>query len=237
MSSIAKFVKDRIAELPVDEVFTYDSFGQTALVERRAVAKALSRLVKSGEVEVLCRGQFYKPAKCKYGSLGLAEEKQIRSLLRGGYVSGAEAFNRIGLTTQVPSVIEIAYPGVPYRKKVGSLKIQYIRSCVDKMPKNTELLVLLDALKEIGKIQDASPKRVATFVADKIKKFNYSEINELIQLARSYRPRVRALLGAILESCGLERQSRELLATLNPLSSYSIGVKDLLPNLKKWGFR
>jgi len=122
MSSIAKFVKDRIAELPVDEVFTYDSFGQTALVERRAVAKALSRLVKSGEVEVLCRGQFYKPAKCKYGSLGLAEEKQIRSLLRGGYVSGAEAFNRIGLTTQVPSVIEIAYPGVPYRKKWDPLK-------------------------------------------------------------------------------------------------------------------
>ncbi len=237
MESVAKFIKDRVAEMPVAEVITYGSFGTLALKERKAVAKALSRLVKSGEINALCRGKFYKPDKCQYGDLPLTEEEQLRSLLRGGYISGDEAFNRIGITTQVPAEVVIAAPGSTYSIKIGPMRVRYIRSRVESIPEKTELMVILDALMQIKKIQDTSVKKVIAFVVDKIKNNSTTEINELTQLAMAYPPRVRALLGSLLENSGFNSQSEELMATLNPLSRYSLGVKDVLPNYKKWGFK
>ena len=50
MKSVAKVVEEKIQRLPRGMVITYDTFGNLAVTERKAVAQALSRLAKRGEI-------------------------------------------------------------------------------------------------------------------------------------------------------------------------------------------
>jgi hypothetical protein len=69
---------------------------------------------------------------------------------------------------------------------------------------------------------------------NKIEKLEKKEKERLIQLVSSYRPSVKALLGAILEEL-VPEMSFELKKSLNPLSKYKIGISDIiLENKKKW---
>lgn len=218
-------------------MFTYDTFGQAAVTNRQALAKALSRLVAQGEIATLSRGKFYKPEKSEYGDLPLSEDEQLRGALRGGYISGAEAFNRLGISTQIPAEVVIATRGSTYRTKIGNIKIRYVKASAAVVPEKTELVMILDALKQVKKIQDASPQRVINVVKSRIENLSSNDISNLAQIGMSYPPRTRALLGAILESIGLSVPRDMLKNSLNPLTRYSIGTDDALPNLKNWGFR
>jgi hypothetical protein len=237
MENITRIVKDRVDEIPVAEVFTYSAFGQAAVTNRQALAKALSRLVAQGDIAKLSRGKFYKPEKSEYGDLPLTEDEQLRGALRGGYISGAEAFNRLGISTQIPAEVVIATQRSTYRTKIGNIKIRYIKSSAAAVPEKIELVMILDALKQVKKIQDASPRRVINVVKNRIENLSPNDISILAKISLTYPPRTRALLGAIFENIGLLTQRDMLKDSLNPLTRYSIGTDDALPNLKKWGFR
>jgi hypothetical protein len=50
-----------------------------------------------------------------------------------------------------------------------------------------------------------------------------------------YPPRVKALLGAILENIGANVEIIELKKNLNLLTKYKVGIKpEILPTIKKW---
>lgn len=74
----------------------------------------LNRLTKSNVIEPFYKGIYYKPSVTELGKMGLDINKVIkRKYLVGndgsikGYVTGAKLFNILGLTTQVPKVIDI----------------------------------------------------------------------------------------------------------------------------------
>ena len=68
-----------------------------------------------------------------------------------------------------------------------------------------------------------------------IKEFDSKRINDLIKCASSYPPRVRALVGALIESLRIEADLTRLRESLNPLTSVKIGLKENdLKTIKNW---
>ena len=64
--NITSQVKKKIEEFPEGYVFTSSDF-DLDLQYQTAIGKALNRLVKSGEIEKLAKGRFYKPQKTQFG--------------------------------------------------------------------------------------------------------------------------------------------------------------------------
>lgn len=234
MISAAKAVKRQIEQMPTGTVFGYDDFGVLAQTKRQALAQALSRLVKKGELKQASRGRFYRPAKNRFGDVPLTDAERLKNALENGYISGTAAFNRLGITTQIPAVIEIASPDKTYSTKIGRLRVQYIRSYVREIPQDVELLMILDAIKDIRSVPDASPDDVVSAVMPRIKKMERARIDNMVNFAKHYPPRVRAVLGAILECTQHKKRSAELKSSLNQFSKYKVGIRKSLPNLEKW---
>ena len=64
---------------------------------------------------------------------------------------------------------------------------------------------------------------------------NQISIKRLVKFALSEPPRVRALLGAISQDIGTNREElKPLKRSLNQLTSYRIGIKDSLKTAKDW---
>ena len=107
-TDIIKYKIDRFAE---GYVFTYSDFNIDVKNES-ALKVALYRLVKSGKIERLSKGKFYKPKQGIVGKLKPDEYEIVKDLLKDGskiigYISGYSIFNQFNLTTQVPKVIQI----------------------------------------------------------------------------------------------------------------------------------
>lgn len=234
--STARQVERRVSAIPPGEVFTYDAFSELA-ANKAAVAQSLSRMVKCGTLKKLGRGKFYRPKQGRFGELPLLEQEQLRPALRNGYITGTEAFNRLGLTTQISAQVVIAAPGKAYATRIGDLRVKYVRAQVPPTSENAELLMILDALKQIRRVPDASPDTIVSVLLKRLKKLNQRQATELVELGKKYQARVRALLGAMLEATNRPKLSARLKETLNPLTTYKAGVRNALPNSKAWNLQ
>jgi hypothetical protein len=121
------------------------------------------------------------------------------------------------------------------KQKTKNLTIEFSPSKVKISTANVPLLKLLDLLKYINKAPDVSIEAVLTTVKQEILKLENSKQKKLISLAKEYPPKVRALLGALLQSMGKWDFAFTLKETLNPLSSYKLNIDaSILPNKEKW---
>ena len=121
--SVIEAVRQKIAEVPTGKIFGYDLFGELAGTKRRALTRALSRLVKSEELKRAYTANFYRPDWCKYGAVPIFDAARIKSL-GNVYVTGFDAHNMLGISTQIPFVITIAHPTKHYRRRLGRLRIK-----------------------------------------------------------------------------------------------------------------
>ena len=102
----AEAIRSNIAKLPRGRPFTTSRFA--AQGSRGAVDRALSRMVRQGEIERLSRGVFVRHRTSRFvGAVipGIAEV--VRTIARDNgetvQVHGAEAARRFGLSTQAPT--------------------------------------------------------------------------------------------------------------------------------------
>ena len=103
---------------------------------------------------------------------------------------------------------------------------------------NYKYLEFLDALKDWKKIPDLDKKSCIEILTNILKKFNKKQTEELLNIALSYPPRVRAFLGALLEYSKKKINLNCLEESLNPLSEYKLGIsKDIVPTIKKWDIK
>ena len=101
--------------------------------------------------------------------------------------------------------------------------------------KETELLQILDALRDIKNILDNSSNDVVLLIKKIVKKFDEKKIKKMLELVNKYPPRVKALLGAILKEMGRWEEAYLLKKMLNPLTRYKIGISvQSLPNRDEW---
>ncbi len=236
---ITDIIKNKIDRFAEGYVFTYNDFDIDVRNES-ALKVALYRLVKSGKLERLSKGKFYKPKQGIVGSLKPDEYEVVKDLLKDGnkvtgYITGYSIFNRFNLTTQVPNVIQI---GVNLDKKGikrGIYSIKFVRQWNKITKKNIPLLQLLDCIRFIKSIPDTNLEKSFKQILNLIQKLPDADKNYLTDLATNYPPAARALTGAMLEEMGRNKLSGKLLKTLKSTTWYKLNVSsDLISNKQKW---
>ena len=128
---ISDIVRNKINRLATGYVFTYDDF-DISVENISALKLALNRMVKSGEIERISKGRFYKAKQGITGKLNPDEYEIVKDLLEDnnrivGYLTGLSIFNRFGLTTQLSNIIQIGSNVDKKTIKRGKYTIKFIR--------------------------------------------------------------------------------------------------------------
>ncbi len=231
--SVMSVVRKRIDQAQKGSLITYEKFSD--LKSPSAVALALSRLCKEGMIRRLQKGKYFKTKKTKFGELDPSDVEILQSLVgKDSYISGVSAYNRLGLTTQVPNEITIRGSKYSRRTRVGRLQIRYIRSKVEANSTVSNLLQLLDAFNNIKYIPDSDVNTSFMKLSELIRALEYNEKKQLARLACDYSPSVRAMVGAILDQIDVNL-AEKLKNSLNPLTTYKIGLTESpMANLSEW---
>jgi hypothetical protein len=236
---VAKKIEQQIQQLPDGATFDY----QTLKVDRNeyvAASKALERLIKKKTINRVSSGIFYKPKQSVFGELKPNEQELLKNYLfedgkRIAYITGTSLYNRLGLTTQTPKIVKIACRDKRIFASIGSIKGKAVKSYVDVTDKNYYLLELLDALKDFNRIPDLNSRSAISVLTNKFKLLSKKELDLVKTIALKYPPRVRALLGALLEQNITETDFSCLQDSLNPFSEYQFNIpEDMLPNGANW---
>lgn len=236
---ITEYIAFTIDRLPKGYVFTYADF-TSEVSQKEAVIKALNRMVASGKIAKLSKGKYYKPENTPFGNLQPTQAQVVKDLLEDdgkitGYLTGNSIYNKLNLTTQVSNTIQIGKNQVRPSFKRERYTIAFINQKNTITRENIPLLQLLDAIRYIKKIPDASIETSSKRFLAIIKNYSDKEINTLVRLALKYPPATRALLGALLEKLQKDFATEALFKSLNPITKYKLtGAKKVLSTAENW---
>ncbi len=240
--TISKKVEAEVNRVPIGSTFTYQTLA-VDFNEYAAAAKAIERLIKKKVIKRVSTGVFFKPKKTIFGELMPREDELLKNYLfeknkRIAYITGLSLYNKLGLTTQVPSTIKIASRDKRIFASLGNLKGKPVKSYIDVSDKNYYVLEILDALKDFKQIPDMDKKSGVLLLTDKIKNWDDADKKIALKYVLKYPPRVRALYGAIVENVLTPEEVKSLQDSLNPLSQYEYNISEaILPNAKNWNIR
>lgn len=236
---ITDIVINKINRFKSGYIFTYSDFNiQVDKVE--ALKKTLSRLVASGKIVRLSKGQFYKPEISEFGALRPKEYQVVKDLLEEGnktigYLTGLSVFNSLGLTTQVSNTIQVGTNIQKKPKKRGKYIIRFILQKNNITRENIYLLQILDSIRFINRIPDSIVSDSCQRLLVLVKKLDESDQQTLVKLAMKYNPGTRALAGAILDQSSETVITEPLYKSLNPVSEFSFNISEkVLRNKPKW---
>ena len=235
----SEYIALRIDRLPKGYVFTYADF-ITEVNQKEAVIKTLNRMVSSGEIAKLSKGKYFKPKKTSFGNLQPNQAQIVKDLLEEngkitGYLTGYSIFNLLGLTTQVSNTIQIGKNQVRPNFKRERYTIAFVKQKNTITKENVPLLQLLDAIRYIKKIPDASIEASCKRFLAIIKTLDEMTINTMVRLALKYPPATRALFGALLEQLKISNVTESLFKSLNPITKYKLtGAAKVLSTSEKW---
>lgn len=239
--SISHAVATRIRRGGDDRLWTYADFPG---VGRTALAAALSRIVKAGQLTRVRRGVYYRPRATMFGlstpdPTALADAV-LRARGEAPLPSGVGAFNQLGLTTQVSGAVTRAT-----RRSTAPTTIGRIRLYVTPRPLDAQKGIspderaALEALRKITRIPDATPETVLNRLGAQLRSGRL-EFERLARFAHAEPPRVRALVGALGDEIrhttgdrGVPAQAIDRLRkSLNPLTSFAVrGACTALPHV------
>jgi hypothetical protein len=128
---------------------------------RTAIDVALKRLVDQGDIQRAGRGVFYVPKS--HPILGvlappaqdLAEALAQRSGARL-FLTGSDAANRLGLSTQVPARAVFYTTGTPVRRKLGNRTLELRHRSLRMAAAASIVAAVIEALRTLGKKEAAS---------------------------------------------------------------------------------
>lgn len=239
---ISEIVTNKIDRFKTGYVFTYKDFSLP--VEKiNALKKVLSRLTESGKIIRLSKGRYYKPKEGIILPLKPDEYQVVKDLLEEngkiiGYLSGINAFNKLGLTTQVSNTIQISTNIDKKSRKRGKYTIRFIRQKNTITNENITLLQILDSIRFIKRIPDADINRSCEILRNIINNLSDEEQAYLVKLALKYNPATRALTGAILESIKGEAYVEALYKSLRGTTAFNLNISEnILKNKDKWQIR
>ena len=237
--TLAAQIREKIKKQAEGKTFGYADLG-ISKTDYQNAAKVLERLQKNGDIKKISKGVFYKPEQTVFGELQPDYSEQLRPYLfengkRIAYETGPSLYNRLGLTTQMAFRIKIASQNKRISINRGALKARAVKSYTAVTDTNYELLGLLDVIKDIKRIPDCAIANAVRIVSGKFKKLEDKEIRKVIQYALFYPPRVRGLLGAILEELNTNSDTMKLKESINPLTTFELGLKEKdLSTIKNW---
>ena len=237
-NSIARGILVRIRRGGGDRLWTYADF---AKLPTFAVAATLSRLAKKGVLRRVRKGLYYVPRTTRFGETSPDPTRVAAAVLNRRGIdwspTGPAAYNGLGLTTQVSPTTTLAV-----NRRVGNLAIGptirlRVRPYSAQRAADPRVRTLFDALRDIRRIPDNSPREIILKVRDLFSSRKLS-FNRVARLAKKEPPRVRAILGAIGSSLRLDpKVLADLKKSLNPTTTFRLGVGEVLPTAHAWGIR
>lgn len=239
--TIAQKIEDRINLIADGTVFSIDDLGLPNDWWENIRVK-LSRMVGKGIVQKLSKDKFYKPQKSAFGLLKPSLREIVKDIIYDkdgkttGYLTGYSIWNDMGLTTQVASIIMIASNKRRNPTKRGMYSIRFVFQPAAVTKDNIPFLQILDTIKFIKDIPDTNVAQSVLTLKSLIGNLQKDDVKKLLRLSAKYPPRVKALLGAILDNLGYEDITSDLNDTLNPGTKYKFGLGSthVLLNKEKW---
>jgi len=234
-----EYIALTIDRLPKGYVFTYADF-MAEVNKKEAVIKALNRMVKAGKIAKLSKGKYYKPEDTPFGILQPNQAQVVKDLLEEdgkivGYLTGYSIYNKLGLTTQVSNIIQIGKNQIRPNFKRERYFISFIRQKNTITKENIPLLQILDSIRYIKKIPDATIEASCKRLLSIIKNLSEKDKGTMVRLALKYPPVTKALLGALLEELKESSLIEPLYKSINPITKYKLkGAGNLLRAAGKW---
>jgi Family of unknown function (DUF6088) len=228
-----------INRLPKGYIFTYSDF-TIDVKSKEAVIKALNRMAASGKIVKLAKGKYYKPETTPFGNLQPNQTQVVKDLLEEnakivGYLTGYSIYNQLGLTTQVSSTIQIGKNQIRPNFKRERYNISFIKQKNNITKENIPLLQILDAIRYIKKIPDASIESSCKRLLAVLKNLPGQDNGTIVRLALKYPPATKALLGAMLDALQQDSVTEVLYKSINHITKYKLaGSAKVLPTTKKW---
>jgi len=236
-----KVIKE-IKLIPEGIVFTYEDISKNP-EEKEAVIKNLNRLVSSGELSKLSKGRFYRAKITPFGKLQPNEFETSKDLLEKkgkqiGYLTGFAVYNKLKLTTQIGKIIQIGRRDPKPSLQRGNYIIRFVKQNNEITKQNIPILQILDSIRYIKEIPDSTPSFLCNRFKAILSNLSPKDKDILVKLALNYSPATKALTGALLDEIGYSKLSEKLLQSLNPISSYKLGIsQEVLSNTTKWNIK
>lgn len=225
-------IRDRI-ERGGDRVWRFEDFSD---LPSSAVAQALSRLSKDGFLERLSKGIYYRSRATAFGrskpnpaALARLAEEPTRV-----FPAGLAAANLLGLTTQAPYRREVATSAMSLRRKlVGAETVIHTRRPEAWASLTQSEAAILDVLRRGARTSELPPQETLRKLLGLLR--DDGRLRNLMAVAATEPPRVRAMLGALAETMGEDPKNLEILRTsLNPFSRFDFGLLTALSNAHAW---
>ena len=228
----AKWIRQRL-DKGGDRLWRFEDFPG---VPASAVAQALSRLARQGELQRLSKGVYYRGRQTALGR-SLPNPTAIQRLAatrKTMFPAGVAAANLLGFTTQAAGRTEIATSALSLpRKLVGSKTLIHTRRPEAWAGLSEADAALLDFLRRGGRTSELSPEETVRRTVALLRKPQRFE--RLLKIAGSEPPRVRAMIGAIGEEIGKKPVAlKRLRASLNPISRFEFGMLKALSCASRW---
>lgn len=236
---VSRLIENKIAGIEPIKVFTIEDLG-FPMDWWENVRVKLGRMVKAGLIEKVGRGKYYRPKTSVFGNIEPLPNEMVKDLMYSngvlsGYVTGYSVWNQMGLTSQISNIIIIGTSRRRDALKRGNYEIRFIMQPNKITSDSIPLLQILDSLKLIKRIPDTTVDQSVRIIKKYIADLDENRLSSLVKLAMKYPPRVRASLGAILESIGNNQYLGKLKQSLNPTSTYAIGLTESTDmNLNNW---
>lgn len=154
-------------------------------LSENAVRQSVKRLVASGFLERYDNGIYY--ISKRGGLLGKSYldpsmviiRKYVENQLnKYGYITGLSFANQLGLTTQMPAVIEIVTNRESTNGRmlmVGNQKVRVKKSSISVSEDNAELLQLLDAIGQAEKYTELTIEETVDILITYIRKKKFTK--------------------------------------------------------------
>lgn len=202
----------------------------------QAVAQTLSRLTRTGMIQRLGKGLYYRARLTAFGPSkpNISKLRSLPVLRKGIFLSGIAAGNLLGFTTQNPAKAEISTDASSLpRLIVGKETIIHTRRPQAWRNLSQTETALLDFLRNRGESSELSAKGTKKKLLEHF--MAPGLFGKLLKVAESEPPRVRALLGAIGQEIGQPKNRLvPLKNSLNQLSRFDFGILFTLSYAREW---
>ncbi len=235
MPAVADTIRRRIENAAPERLWTFRDF--TSL-PTSAVAKSLSRLAKEGVVHRLRKGVYYKPKVSRFGALKPDPANVVAAVLDRKNVAwkpgGLSVWNVMGLTTQIAATPTFT-AGHRVRVTAPNGRVR-VSTAPTLRGLSVEERAALDALRDLRHVPDTTPDATIRRLLDLCREGRLS-FAKMMRAAKVESPRVRALLGLIGTLLGEPPESLAALRhSLNPLTTFKLGLSDAFPDAVSWNF-
>lgn len=169
-----------------EPIFLTELTGVTA--NDNSMRQSIKRMVKSGTLKRFDNGIYYLPKasrllnKSYLDPIKVIIRKYIRNDMETfGYFTGATFANQLGITTQMPAILEITTNRESSKGRIVTIGTQKIRlkgSSIKITAQNAELLQFLDMVSQIDKYAELSDAEIQDILRNYIqqKKFTRTQL-------------------------------------------------------------